>query len=192
MEKENSLFIPNISDIVCFVKFFLILDNCGKRIYCNYYTEEFKTTESQLEFEKEICKISIKNMVDKSDLDIINYSHFNILCKINKEISIFIGQDENDNEILLEKIYDEFETQLFNIVQDDLSREKLLNSYDKLILVIDEMIIGGIVLNINNDSLYNRIFENKVENSSNTENNKNSSKSNFMSNWLGFWGGGNK
>ena len=192
MEKENSLFIPNISDIVCFVKFFLILYNCGKRIYCNYYTEEFKTTENQLEFEKEICKISIKNMVDKSDLDIINYSHFNILCKINKEISIFIGQDENDNEILLEKLYNEFESQLFNIVQDDLSREKILNSYDKLILVIDEMIIGGIVLNINNDSLYNRIFENKVENSSNNENKNNSSKINFMSNWLGFWGGGNK
>ena len=133
-------------------------------------------------------------MVDKSDLDIINFSNFNILCKINSEIPIFIGQDENENEILLEKIYNEFEIQLFYIIQDTLTREKILNSYDKIIILIDEMINGGLVLNLDNYSLHHRIFEEKLNNKNNNENNnnKNSSNNNFISNLFGFWGGGNK
>ena len=85
-------------------------------------SDEYKAIESQLEFEKKLCQITDKYMVDKSDLDIINFSNFNILCKINSEIPIFIGQDENENEILLEKVYNEFEAQLFNIIQNSLTR----------------------------------------------------------------------
>ena len=70
---------------------FFKLDKPGKRIYCNYYNDEYKTLERQLDFEKKLCQITNKYMVDKSDLDIINFSNFNILCKINSEISNFIG-----------------------------------------------------------------------------------------------------
>ena len=177
------------NEAICLIQFFLILDNFGKRIYCKYYNSQFKTIESQLDFEKRLCQITVKYMVDKSDLDIIHFLNFSILCKINEEISIFIGQDENDNEILLEKVYDGFESQLINIIQDSLTREKLLNSYDKLIILIDEMIYKGIIMNINNDSLNNIILEDKLENINKKENNKFSSpNNNFISNWLGFWG----
>ena len=194
MTTENSPDGNNTPNTICSIQFFLILDNAGKRIYCNYYTDEYKTIESQLDFEKKLCQITDKYMVDKSDLDIINFANFNILCKINSEISFFIGQDENENEILLEKVYNEFETQLFNIIQDSLTREKILNSYDKIIILIDEMINGGLVLNLDNDSLYNRIFAEKLhqKNSGENNDNKNTSNKSFISNWFGFWGSGNK
>lgn len=188
MEKDASFLNPNIPDKICSIKFFLILDDFGKRIYCNYYNCEYKTIESQLEFEKKLCEIAIKYMVDKSDLDIINYDNFNILCKINPEVSIFIGQDEEDNELLLEKVYDIFEQLLFNIVNDCLTREKLLNNYDKLIFLIDELVNGGIILNINKDSLNNRIFEEKFENNNESSNNSNG----LISNLFGFFGTGKK
>ena len=56
------------------------------------------------------------------------------------------------------------------------------------------MINGGLVLNLDNDSLHHRIFEEKLNNKNNNENNnnKNSSNNNFISNLFGFWGGGNK
>ena len=77
-------------------------------------------------------------------------------------MNIFIGIKEDNNEILLQLIYDTFEIQLFNIVKDDLSREKIFNYLDKLIVLIDEIIYGGLPMNIDNDSLTERIFEDKV------------------------------
>ena len=193
MEGESSFLYPKIPEKICSIKFFLILDDYGKRIYCNYYTNEYKTIESQIDFEKHLCETCIKFMVDKYDLDIINYNNYNILCKINPEVSFFIGQEEDDNELLLEKVYNIFENHLFDIVGESLTREKVLNNYDKIILLIDEMINGGIVLNISKDSLNNIILEEKLENNHKNENNKdsntNTNNTNFISNWLGFFGG---
>ena len=46
-----------------------------------------------------------KYLVEKNEFDIFNYEKYNIICEINKEIAIFIGQDENDNEILLHDFF---------------------------------------------------------------------------------------
>ena len=101
-----------------------------------------------------------------------------------------MGIKENDNEILLEKIQDVFEAQLFDIVHDNLSRENIFKFYDKIIILIDEIIYGGIALNINKDSLNDIIFESnlkyesknvKIDESKNKE-----KKGGFLSSLFGF------
>ena len=167
MDSENPNIIPTFSNIVCSIQFFLILDNSGNRIYCKYYINrndnlELNSFENQKLFEKRLCEKVLKSNVDRVDLDIINFENYNILCKVNREVNIFIGIKEDNNEILLQLIYDTFEIHLFNIVKDDLSREKIFNYLDKLIVLIDEIIYGGLPMNIDNDSLTERIFEDKV------------------------------
>ena len=154
---NNNLKDEDFENMLCIVKFLLILDNSGKRIYCNYYTKEYETLESQLEFESRLSKITGIYSVDKKNIDIFNFEKYNIICKIEKEIAIFIGQDENDNELLLNEVFKMFETQLFNFVGDDLTRNKILNHYNDIVLLIDEFISGGIVLNIDEHSLYERV-----------------------------------
>ena len=146
-----------LDNIVCVIKFILILDNSGKRIYCRYYTNDYETIDSQLNFEYQLSKITSIYTVDKNNTDIFNFEKYNVICKIDKEIAIFIGQDENDNEILLDNFFDMFQTQLFNFIGDDLTREKILNHYNEIIMLIDEITNGGIILNIDEHSLYNRI-----------------------------------
>ena len=196
MDSHNLQISQNISDIVCSIKFFLILDNSGNRIYCSYYiskdneNQELGSIEAQKIFEKKLCEIIIKSNIDQVDLDIINFENYSILCKVNGEVNIFIGIKENDNEILLEKIYDVFEAQLFDIVHDNLSRENIFKFYDKIIILIDEIIYGGIALNINKDSLNDIIFESnlkyesknvKIDESKNKE-----KKGGFLSSLFGF------
>ena len=147
----------NFNDMACIIKFILILDNSSKRLYSIYYTSDYNTLESQLDFELRLSKISSKYSVEKNDIDIFNYEKYNIVCEISKEIAIFIGQDEEDNEILLRDFFSMFKTQLFNFVGEDLSREKILNNYKEIVMVIDEMVVGGIVLNIDEHSLYDRV-----------------------------------
>ena len=167
MNSENPIIKIIPSNAICCIQFFLILDNSGNRIYCKYYINrndnlELNSFENQKLFEKRLCEKVLKSNVDRVDLDIINFENYNILCKVNREVNIFIGIKEDNNEILLQLIYDTFEIQLFNIVKDDLSREKIFNYLDKLIVLIDEIIYGGLPMNIDNDSLTERIFEDKV------------------------------
>ena len=154
---DNNIRDEDLEDILCIIKFLLILDNSGKRIYCNYYTKEYETLESQLEFESRLSKITATYSVDKDNIDIFNFENYNIICKIDKEIAIFIGQNENDNELLLNEVFKMFEIQLFNFVGDNLTRDKILNHYNDIVLLIDEFITGGIVLNIDEHSLYERV-----------------------------------
>ena len=92
-----------------------------------------------------------------NDIIFFVIENIDIVCEISKEIAIFIGQDEEDNEILLRDFFSMFKTQLFNFVGEDLSREKILNHYKEVVMLIDEMVVGGIVLNIDEHSLYDRV-----------------------------------
>ena len=187
-ENDNNIKDEYFEDIAGIIKFILILDNSGKRIYCSYYTKDYDTLESQLDFEKRLSKITVTYSVDKTDIDIFNFETYNIISKIEKEIAIFIGQDENDNEILLEQFFKMFETQLFNFVGDNLTREKMLNHYNEIVLLIDEMITGGITLNIDEHSLYNRI---KNVEKSQKSNEKTQSGGGIMSGIFGYFTGKN-
>ena len=147
----------NFDGMACIIKFILILDNSSKRLYSIYYTDDYNTLESQLDFELRLSKMTAKYSVEKNEVDIFNYEKYNIICEINKEIAIFIGQDEEDNELLLQEFFSMFKIQLFNFIGDDLSREKLLKHYKEIVMLIDEMVVGGIILNTDEHSLYNRV-----------------------------------
>ena len=190
MNENDNIYIDDekFNDTVCRVKFILILDNSGKRIYCRYYTRDYDTLNSQLDFENSLCKITQIYSVDKYDLDIFNFEKYNIISRINKEIAIFIGEDENDNEILLDKVLEAIEIQLFNLIGDDLTRENILKHYDELVLLIDELVTNGVVLNIEEHSLYKRIKNTKSENN-NTDNNKTKSSGGFVSGLFGYFTG---
>ena len=174
----------NFEGMACIIKFILILDNSSKRIYTIYYTDEYKTLESQLDFELRLSKITTKYSVEKNEVDIFNYEKYNIICKIEKEIAIFIGQDEDDNEILLQEFFSMFETQLFNFIGENLSREKILNNYKEIVMLIDEMVIGGVILNIDEHSLYDRI-----KNSDKKEKKEQSKGGGLISGFFGYFTG---
>ena len=185
---DNNIRDEDLEDILCIIKFLLILDNSRKRIYCNYYTKEYETLESQLEFESRLSKITATYSVDKDNIDIFNFENFNIICKIEKEIAIFIGQNENDNELLLNEVFKMFEIQLFNFVGDNLTRDKILNHYNDIVLLIDEFITGGIVLNIDEHSLYERV---KNAEKTQKKNEKPKSGGGIMSGIFGYFTGKN-
>ena len=185
---DNNIRDEDLEDILCIIKFLLILDNSGKRIYCNYYTKEYETLESQLEFESRLSKITATYSVDKDNIDIFNFENFNIICKIEKEIAIFIGQNENDNELLLNEVFKMFEIQLFNFVGDNITRDKILSHYNDIVLLIDEFITGGIVLNIDEHSLYERV---KNAEKTQKKNEKPKSGGGIMSGIFGYFTGKN-
>ena len=184
---ENIIKDEDLENIVCLIKFILILDNSGKRIYCQYYTKEYETLESQFDFENRLSRITATLSIDRNQVDIFNFENYNIICRINNEIAIFIGQDENDNEVLLDHFLETFEMELFNFIGEDLSREKVLNHYNDIVLLVDEIVTGGVVLNIDEHSLYNRISFEKTQ--TNNEKQEQQSGGGIMSGLFGYFTG---
>ena len=146
-------FREKLKEVVCLIRFVVILDNNGKTIYSKYYTEEFENIKDQKDFEKKICLASANLNVAKNDVDIFTLSNYVIVSKISGEVAIFVGANEGDNEVLLGNFYDIFESSLFEVIFDSLTKEKLMNSYEQLVIIIDEMINEGVVMNSNVDSI---------------------------------------
>ena len=146
-------FREKLKEVVCLIRFVVILDNNGKTIYSKYYTEEFENIKDQKDFEKKICLASANLNVAKNDVDIFTLSNYVIVSKICGEVAIFVGANEGDNEVLLGNFYDIFESSLFEVIFDSLTKEKLMNSYEQLVIIIDEMINEGVVMNSNVDSI---------------------------------------
>ena len=184
---ENIIKDEDLENVVCLIKFILILDNSGKRIYCQYYTKEYETLESQFDFESRLSRITATLSIDRNQVDIFNFENYNIICRINNEIAIFIGQDENDNEVLLDHFLETFEMELFNFIGEDLSREKVLNHYNDIVLLVDEIVTGGVVLNIDEHSLYNRIIFEKTQ--TNNEKQEQQSGGGIMTGLFGYFTG---
>ena len=140
-----------LSDVVCLIKFIIILDNSGKLIYSKYYTG--KDQEKQREFEKQLC-FQVKNLnISPDELDIFSMDDYNIFVKIIGEIAYFIGINEEDNECLGYNFCKIFENCLGSITNDNFNRVKIFDNLEKIIVMIDEMLDNGLIINTDPESI---------------------------------------
>ena len=140
-----------LDNVACLIKFIIILDNSGKLIYGKYFID--KDQERQREFEKQLC-FQVKNLnISQGELDIFNIDDYNILAKIIGEIAYFIGLNENDNECLGYNFCKIFENCVGNVTNDNFSRQKIFDNLDKIMLLIDEMVENGLIINSDPDNI---------------------------------------
>ena len=152
MTEEEVDIEEKLSDVACLIKFIIILDNSGKIIYSKYFTDK-NTAEKQREFEKQLC-IQVKNLnILPGELDVFTIEDYNVFVKLIGEVAYFIGINENDNECLGYNFCKIFENCLANILNDNFQRMKIFNNLEKIMLLIDEMIDNGIIVNTDQDSI---------------------------------------
>ena len=152
MSEEEVDLEEKLSDVACLIKFIIILDNSGKIIYSKYYTDK-NTAEKQREFERQLC-FQVKNLnILPGELDIFSFEDFNIFVKLIGEIAYFIGISENDNECLGYNFCKIVENCLSNILNDNFERVKIFKKLEKIMLLIDEMVDNGIIVNTDQDSI---------------------------------------
>ena len=166
-------------NLICKINFIIFLDNNGNRLYSKFYDKNLQ--KNQKEFEINLSKFVINNNIQRNDVDIFIFDNYTIVSKISPEIAIFIGSDENTNECLLVNFYDTLEYCLFNIIENSLTKEKLLKNYDKIVILIDELINDGLIMNVNVDNIDKiiKLEDDNFNNSNENNNNSNENKSGF-------------
>ena len=91
-------------------------------------------------------------------MDIFNLNEFILVCKINKDVAVFIGADQDDNECILANVLEILEECLENITKNNVTKKTVMENYQQLALMIDEMIDEGIIINTDSESIENRVY----------------------------------
>ena len=146
-----------LNNISCLIRFIIILDNNGKIIYSRYYID--KNEEKQREFERQLS-FQVKNLnILPGEIDIFPYDDYNIFVKMIGEVAYFIGINEDDNEVLGYNFCGIFENSLSNLLRDNFERTKIFDNLEKIMILIDEIVYNGIVVNKEQESIEKLIMQ---------------------------------
>ena len=152
MSEEEVDLEEKLSDVASLIKFIIILDNIGKIIYSRYYTDK-NTPEKQREFEKQLCFQAQNLNILPGEIDIFTIDDLNVFVKFIGEVAYFVGINEDDNECLGYNFCKIFENCLSSVLGDNFDRVKVFNKLEKIMILIDEMVYNGIIMNTDQDSI---------------------------------------
>ena len=144
-------------NIVGLIQFIIILDNQAKRLYSKYFLpseNDLSLHKNQLEFEAKLANSVINfNVNTSNEMDIFNLGHFLVVSKVNREIAIFVGALQDENESIVANFFQVLEDGLENATSKRLTRKGVLDCYQKVVLVVDEMVSHGIIINTDGESV---------------------------------------
>ena len=134
------------------VKAIFILDNDGRRLLARYYDDSYPTAKEQKTFEKNTFK-----KTRKSDSEIALLEGLTVVYKSNVDLHFYVVGSSLENELILMAVlsclFDSISLLLRRIVE----KRSLLRNLDSVFLVVDEIVDGGVILQIDSNAVMNRI-----------------------------------
>lgn len=136
---------------------FIILDSEGRRVFTKYYCDvvtggagKWPTVDAQFAFEQTLhTKTRTAGASNNSsEGDVLLYQGSTIVYVLDAELGYYVVGPADENELVLSSVltcvYESMQT-LLKTVQP-LEKRPLLEAYESLLLVIDETIDDGIIL----------------------------------------------
>lgn len=144
----------------------IILDNKGERIYSKYYSspngdaaDELKTnTKKQTQFESKLFKATFDQQTD-----IILFENHTVVYKQYSDCLIYVIGGISENEIMLYNVIQGLTGALEIILESDIDKVSLLESYDCVALTVDETVDDGIVLETDASAIAVRVTDPPTE-----------------------------
>ena len=146
------------------VKGVIVLDNEGRRIIAKYYNHEsnkgLETTKLQKIFERQLfTKSNAKEgasagaagskSLNMFENDIMNIDDYVGVFRCYTDMTIYVlGDGKSDNELILATVLDTIHECFDMVFKRSIERKSLINNMTGVILVIDEMIDQGIIMQL--------------------------------------------
>lgn len=138
----------------------LILDNQQNRIFTKYYKAPHETSESDLatnikkqkQFEKDLFKKTFKQ-----NSDIILFENYTVVYKEYSDSIIYVIGGLNENEVLLYNLLQGLTGAFEIILNSQVDKRSMLESYDMLVIAIDETVDDGIILETDGSAIAGRV-----------------------------------
>ncbi|KAK8812426.1 hypothetical protein WA158_007660 [Blastocystis sp. Blastoise] len=122
----------------------VIMDDEGRVIVKNYYSDEFKTKSAQDAFEKRLFD-KFHNGASKVEVSLGLLDKYIILSRAGADITIFFLIPDNQNELIGVEALDGFYEALNICFKDKVDRAELLKHIPYVYLVMDELCDNGVL-----------------------------------------------
>lgn len=160
---SNNISLYSIDAIV-------ILDNKQNRIFAKYYTPPHETIENELasnvkkqkQFESELFKKTYKQ-----NTEIILFENYTVVYKEYSDTLIYVISALNENEILPYNVLQGLTSAFEIILHNQLDKRSMLESYDMIVIAIDETVDDGIILETDGNAIAARVTNPPTEDNAN-------------------------
>ncbi len=140
-----------MADLMHKVLAVIILDGDGLRLFSKYYSSDFGDAQKQRSFEINLFKKINKGKTPPSSTgpegDVRLLDGKTVLFKADAELTVYVVGGGDENEIVLSTVLSTiYESVCMTLKISQLDKRTLLEHYDTLLLVIDECLDDGIIL----------------------------------------------
>lgn len=136
------------------IKAVLVLDNDGERLVTKYFDNDaFPTVKEQRSFESKLFKKTSK----EQDSEIVLLEDYTVIYKSNVDLLFYIIGDSSENELVLSNMLTTFYETVSTVLAKNVEKRCLLANLHQILLLVDEMVDNGIVMDTDTASIINKI-----------------------------------
>eukprot|EP00300_Choanocystis_sp_HF-7_P039224 c5737_g1_i1.p1 GENE.c5737_g1_i1~~c5737_g1_i1.p1 ORF type:complete len:183 (-),score=53.41 c5737_g1_i1:197-745(-) len=134
------------------VKAVLVLNAAGARLVARYYGSDFADEKAQLAFEK-----SLFSKTHRIALDVLLFEGFTCVYKSFGDVFFYIVGANFENELVLVSVLDCLCESVNTWFKDQYDALAILENLSVVLLLVDEMIDNGIILETSPEILLQRV-----------------------------------
>jgi hypothetical protein len=129
----------------------IILDEEGNRVFSKYYSNVLGTFPDQRVFEKKL-----NDKTSKQNAEITSLDGFTILYRSMADVTFYILGVSEENEMILAAILDTL-CDTLSLTLKSVDKRTILESYENVCLAVDEILDGGILLQVDANEVAPRV-----------------------------------
>ncbi len=141
---------PSISSVI-------IVDERGQRIAAQYYSNGLQTLAAQQKLEASLLNKALRSSA-AGEADIVLFDGHVAVMRAGKDVHLFVTGDQDENEIILVEVLNALYNALSSLLPGgSLSSRNMMEKLDVVLLVLDELVDGGVILEIESSAIVNRV-----------------------------------
>ncbi|KAE8911858.1 hypothetical protein PF005_g4703 [Phytophthora fragariae] len=145
------------------VKAIFILDSDGNRVCAKYYDKSYPTQKEQLALEKKLYA-KTKNATSRVEADIILIENIVSVFRCGSDTTMHVVGSASENELILLTVLDSAYDAVSNLLKGRMDRHVMLDNIELVLLTFDEVVDGGIILEVDTPSIANRVLMRGIDN----------------------------
>lgn len=134
----------------------LLLDSEGNRIVARYFTRDFGNVAHQLAFEKKLFDKTIRTNA-KPEVEIIILDGIVSVFRNSCDVWLYMVGTQAENELILCSALHALHESLASALRASVDKRLLLDNFDTLLLIIDELVDAGKILETDADAITARV-----------------------------------
>jgi hypothetical protein len=144
------------------IKGVFVTDSEGKRLFAKYFGELKNHLDTQKKLETNLFSKTIKSQQSNTNsskivVDILLCEKIAAVVKMQTDLYFFVVGTQEDNELILSEVLETMVDALDTLFSGQLEKRTILENFDLLVLVVDEILEDGIILDLDATSIAQRI-----------------------------------